>query len=217
MISWKFRENLPTVIVDHDDTLGPMRELFIVKINEFFGTSFDIDNVEYIQNDTYLNDEVRKKYAITEADVHRFYEWYASKSLYAGVPLFEGAREAVEIFNEETNLLICTSPIYPDMKLYAGNFARHKFEYYKEVLPFIDESQITVVDCKRILHADIKIDDSIHQLANARLKYLFPAKHNSDKPAHVLASSGITRVEGWKDLTDNYQKNKHLIFGNGKR
>lgn len=212
MNNWKYREKLPVAAVDQDDTFFPLSEVFASKINTYFGIEFDVSKLEHIQNDTYLNERIQQLYGITEKDVADFQHWYNSKNFYMGVPSFDGSIEALKRLNEETNLFLLTSSIYPDMLRYVDQVMKFKVEYFREYLPFIDPTQYIMMDIKHLFDADIRIDDSYRQLkGEADLKYLMSTTANNKYTKEELIKINAIRVSNWPELMEDYELRKDII------
>ncbi len=53
---------------------------------------------------------------------------------------------------------------------------------------------------KSILGCDIKIDEKLENLENAKIKLLYTAYHNKNLSDNVLNEKGIIRVDNWNDI-----------------
>ena len=55
---------------------------------------------------------------------------------------------------------------------------------------------------KSLLDCDIKIDDKLDNLKNAKIKLLFDSYHNKGLSDDYLKSVGVVRVHSWLEIKD---------------
>ena len=81
-----------------------------------------------------------------------------------------------------------------------------KYEYLYDNLPFISPQNYIFINNKKLLNCDIKIDDCLDNLKNARIKLLFTSYHNNDLSDEYLGSLGVIRVNSWLEIKDILMK-----------
>ena len=176
------------LMVDMDNCITDA--LFIERVNEFLGTSYNIDD----QNDFELQN-------LTGERKDEFWQYMSDKSFYDNAPLIDGVYDALKLLNERYDLYIVTAYIYrnssPDI---SGNNLKYKYEYLKEKLPFIKPEQYIFIDNKNLIEFDIGIDDKMCNLMSSSKKILFDAWHNRNISDLELKKYDIVRVCSWKEI-----------------
>lgn len=178
--------NNQTLMVDMDDVITHGGLLYL--INDFLGTNY----AESDFTDFYMQNIIPNK--------EDFFKYFITKNLYDYCTLAPNAYEILEQLNNKYEVFIGTSYIYPEIKKDSGIILLHKYNYLYENLPFINPKNYVFLGNKEILNCDIKIDDKIENLKNARTKLLYSAYHNKDINEKVLTNNNIKRVDNWNDI-----------------
>lgn len=113
-----------------------------------------------------------------------------TKGFFRDAPLVEGSRTVVEQLNQQYDLYIVSA---------ATEFPQslpEKIEWLNEYLPFISWEQIVFCGSKKIVQADIMIDDHFKNLDHfAGKTFLFDQPHN-----HLAEAGRHHRVFTWTEL-----------------
>lgn len=91
---------------------------------------------------------------------------------------------------------------------YAGNNLKDKYQFLYENLDFIDPKNYIFAEDKAIINCDIKIDDKLENLKNAKLKLLYTAWHNKDL---ALEEENLIRVNDWLDIKRVLMKKNNTL------
>ena len=169
---------------------------FLVLINKFLGTSYTYDDFK----DFYMQDMI--------PDKDEFFEWFKKQNVYDYCELNDNCYSVLEELNKEYDLYIGTSYIWREIVNESGFVLEQKFRYLLKELPFISPYQYIFISDKSVLNMDIKIDDRIDNLSNAKTKLLFSAYHNREYSDEYLLEVGIERVNDWLTIRDKLLKNK---------
>lgn len=174
------------LIVDQDDVISANG--FVYMINRFLGTNYTYADFK----DYYMQDILPNK--------DDFFEWFVTQNMYDYCELLPGCFEVMKELNQQYDLYIGTSYIFPEIAKQSGHIPGQKFEFLQRNLPFISPYQYIFLSNKGLLHADVKIDDRMDNLDGADTKLLFSAYHNLDYSDEYLQSMGIERMNGWFDV-----------------
>jgi len=174
------------IMVDMDDviTSGGLLKL----INEYLGTDYKEKDIKSF----YMQDLVPNK--------DEFFKWFKNKNMYDDCHMNKDCYEVLKYLNEKYELYIGTSYIFKEILNESGYILNQKFEYLNNNLPFISPYQYIFLYNKNILDVDIKIDDKIENLENAKIKILYTAYHNKDISDDILSSKGIKRANNWQEI-----------------
>lgn len=177
-----------TIMVDMDEviTMGG----FLHLLNEFAGTNYTVDDVK----DYYMQDLVPDKDA--------FFKYFIQHNQYDYSILLPGVVEVLKDLQEFYDIYIGTSYIIKEIPKECGIILLHKHDYLCEKLPFIPVNNYIFINNKSLLNCDIKIDDKIDNLENAKVKILFTAYHNKDLSDEYLKNKGVIRANSWYEIRD---------------
>ena len=67
-------------------------------------------------------------------------------------------------------------------------------------MPFIDPGKYIFTQNKDIMNFDIRIDDRLLGLGNAKIKLLFNSLSNNTISEEELKEKNVIRVNGWDDI-----------------
>lgn len=179
---------MKTIMIDMDNVItdGVIKNY----IEEFYHKKVDLDKIKsfyYVQEATKDNCE-------------EFWEYMRDKNIYQDAPLLKNCFEVLKKLYSKYDLYIVTSYLWRETIDLSGNTLKNKYEYLKEMLPFIDSSKFIFTTNKTIMNFDIRIDDRINNLEGAEKKLLFSAWHNLDISDDELKKQNIIRVNNWKDI-----------------
>jgi len=172
-------------MIDMDDVItdGTFRK----QIEDFIGNKIDTSKTGYfLQN------------ALGEQKETFFRK--GPLNMYQDAPLKSDAFQVIKKLNSVYDLYIVSSFHIPDAPYQDGNQLKYKVEYLQKELPFLDERQFIFTNAKKMIHFDIKIDDSVANLENAKMKLLFSAYHNLEISEDDLRRQGIKRVHDWLEV-----------------
>ena len=84
---------------------------------------------------------------------------------------------------------------------------KHKYEFLRKELPFINPRNFIFTNAKNIINADVQIDDRLINLKNnnIRIKILFPSYHNKEISDQELIDNNVIRAgydwkTGWNEV-----------------
>lgn len=180
-------------MIDMDDviTYGTFRR----QIEDYIGHKIDTSKTGY-----YLQNALEEK-------KDEFFQ-KGPLDMYQDAPLLENAYEAIEKLNQIYEVYIVSAFHIPDAPYQDGNHVKFKIEYLQKNLPFLKETQFIFLNNKKLIPFDIKIDDSMANLENAKTKILFTAYHNQELSKEKLMEKGIIQANNWQEVL------KILLEGN---
>ena len=188
-----------TIMVDMDDVITENR--FQDYLESFLGKEIDMTKEDVI----YRQDLIRGR----EKEFQKQYQYH---NLYEDAPLIEGCYEVLKRLHEKYEIYVVTSYIWRDDVISASDNLKNKFEYLKEMLPFLNPKNFIFTENKSLLAFDIRIDDRVSGLKNGSLKLLFPSWSNQKIEEEVLKKEGIIRVKDWYDVEKKIEKmEKELV------
>lgn len=174
------------IMIDMDDVIT--KGGFLYLLNEYLHSNYQEEDFKQF----YMQDVIPNK--------EDFFNWFLTKNLYDYSELLPDVYEVLEKLNKEYDIYIGTAYLFKEIPDKCGIILQHKFNYLKEKLPFIHPSQYIFLTDKSILNCDIKIDDRIDNLKNAKRKLLFTAYHNRLISNEELEKQKIKRVDNWKQI-----------------
>lgn len=179
-------DDMKSIMIDMDDVI--CTNGFLPLINKFLGTSYIEDDFDSF----YMQDIIPNK--------DDFFEWFATQNMYDYCELMPGCEEVLRKINQQYKLSIGTSYIVPEIVMKCGFILMQKFDFLQRNLPFISPYQYVFLSDKRLLQADIKLDDRIDNLDGAEVKLLFSAYHNKKYSVEYLEGMRIERMDSWFDV-----------------
>lgn len=175
-----------TIMVDMDEVITTGGLLYL--INKFLGTNYKEADFKTF----YMQDIVPNK--------DDFFKFFIKENMYNYGYLLDNVREVLKELNEQYDIYIGTSYLFPEIPDKCGHILLQKFEYLRENLPFISPYRYIFVCDKSILKFDIKIDDNILNLSGSKKKFLFTSYHNLNIPKEELDKQNIERVNNWIEI-----------------
>lgn len=161
---------------------------FLYLINQFLGTEYKEEDIEKLQ----ILDQIPNQDA--------FYKWFVCQNIYDHCNLLPNAYEVLQELNENYDLFIGSSYLFPELLTESGHILKQKFDYLIEKLPFINPTKYLFLVDFSLLNISIKIDNKIESLENAKQKYLFTSYHNLDISKTLLQDKQIERVGDWNEV-----------------
>lgn len=176
-------------MIDIDDTIVN-EDGWIYLVNNFLNTNYTIDDV----NGYYIQDLVPKE------KKEEFTKYFVTKNTYEYSDVFPNCIDVIKKLNEKHDVYICSTYVFRDDLDYSGKALKYKYDFLREKLPFMDPNRFMFLSDKELLDCDIKIDDKINNLTNAKMKLLYTAYHNKNISDKELNEKNIIRVDNWLDI-----------------
>lgn len=170
---------------------------FFREICKFLGKDLNIDD----QEDYFLQHLLGDKR-------DAFWESVQDTNFYDDVPLMEGCYDTLKKLTKHFDVYIVTSYLWDGTPDVSGNNLKHKYDYLREKLPFINPAKFIFTSNKNIIDFDIKIDDRPTNLYHAETKIMFDQWHNRKYSEEELKD--IIRVNSWDDVY-NILKEKYNL------
>lgn len=175
-----------SIMIDMDDVITSGGLLHL--INEYYKTSYKEDDFKSF----YMQDQFDDK--------EGFFEFFLKHNQYDYVKINERAQEVIEALCNKYEVFIGTSFIFKEIVKESGTFLKHKYDFLYEHFPSIKQMNYVFLGNKSVLQCDIKIDDKLENLENAKVKLLYSAYHNKGLDDNMLKEKGIIRVDNWSDI-----------------
>lgn len=169
------------IAIDQDQVLADLLSGWLDKYNQLYNDDLKPDDIKSWRLSDYVKDNCGNY-------VYKLLEDY---DLFRNLPVIEHSQYVVERLNYRHDVYITTSATSIKGSLAA------KVEWINEHFPFIPDSNIVLCGDKSIIHADIMIDDGIHNLRKFKgeRKLLFDAPHNRN-------NNEFERVNNWLEIGD---------------
>lgn len=177
-----------SIMVDMDEVITEGGFLYL--INEYLGTNYTKEDV----GGYYMQDLV--------PDKDKFFKYFISKNMYDYNILLPNVKEVLEELQKYYDIYIGTSYIIPELPRESSMILKYKHEFLYDNLPFIKPENYIFITNKSLLDCDIKIDDKLDNLKNAKIKLLFDSYHNKNLSDDYLKSVGVIRVHSWLEIKD---------------
>ena len=177
------------LIIDVDDVI--CEGSYLSLLNKFLKTNYTYDDFKSY----YLQDIIP-----SEKDKRKFYELIASDDVYKNSKLFTNAKNVINKLRNVYDVYFCSSCVMRDAFDISGPCFMYKYNYLMRTFPDFDGNKIILTSAKYLIHADIKIDDKIEHLTNAKQKLLFDSYHNKKISNEELAKKNVVRVKNWKEI-----------------
>lgn len=173
-------------------------------INDFLGTNYSVDDFT-----NYYMDEEK----IPKERFEDFIKFINERNMYDNADILPDAIESIEYLNYLYDIYVCSSCINPFDIEGSGKLFKDKYDFLRNVLPFIKPEKFIFTGTKNIFKADIQIDDRMPNLQNdVETRILFPSYHNKEITDEELIEKNILRAgydwrTGWKETTKILTKN----------
>ena len=178
------------ILIDMDDTIELLLEAWVRKANALYGRDVKCEDVKEW--------DVTKAYpGLTHEEVYGVLKdpdfWYT-------VEPAPGAVKGVKKLMEEHDVYIVTVTPYDEIAPKMENLIFRRF-------PYITWDRVIITGNKRLISADVMIDDGPHNLIGAACeKILVDAPYNREFDEKAY---GMTRVRTWDEILDAIERIKH--------
>lgn len=173
-----------TVLIDMDDTIENLCEVWVNYLNERYGT------------DVLLNDV--REWDITKAfptlSRGEIFEPLCEECLWKRITPLPGAVENIQKLIDDGHKVVIVTTSHPDtISMKLNNVL---FKYF----PYFTCDDVIITSQKQLVKGDILIDDAPHNLENGDyLKLLFDAPHNQ---SYDETNEDMIRVHNWNEAYD---------------
>lgn len=177
------------IMIDIDDTIVN-EDGWLYLVNSFLKTNYTIDDVDGY----YIQDLVPKE------KKEEFTKYFVTKNTYDYAGIFPNCVDVIKKLNEKHDVYICSTYIFRDDLDYSGKALKYKYDFLRKNFSFMDPNKFAFLTNKEIFDCEVKIDDKINNLTNAKIKLLYTAYHNKNISDEELKKQNIIRVNNWKDI-----------------
>lgn len=129
-----------------------------------------------------------------------FFDKFKDMNMYDNAKLLPDCYKVLKKLNNYYKIYICTDYFWREIIAYAGNNLKNKYDFLFKELDFLDPRNFIFSYDKSIINCDIKIDDKVDNLSNAKTKLLFTAYHNKELSNEELLEQNIIRVSDWLEV-----------------
>ena len=170
---------------------------FLQAVNEFLGTSYEIDDLDNYYIDRSL---------IPAERIDEWREFMNGQNFYENPDILPDAIEVIERLNQKYEIYICSSCVNRLNLAGSGKLFADKYNFLMRYLSFLNPEYFIFTSVKHLFRADIQIDDRIENFDNGvGTKILFPSYHNKEYTDEELQEKGIIRAghewrTGWKEV-----------------
>lgn len=177
-----------SIMVDMDEVITDGGFLYLV--NKYGNTNYTLDDIK----NYYMQDLVENK--------EEFFKFFVTQNQYDYCRLLPNVVEVLKYLNAYYDIYIGTSYIIKEIPKECGIVLLQKHDFLYNNLPFISPEKYIFINNKSLLNCDVKIDDKLDNLKNAKIKLLFTAYHNKDLSEEYLKKLGVIRVNDWLEIKD---------------
>lgn len=177
------------IMIDMDDVITCNN--FEKTLERYLGYKYDFSNFTGYRKQDVLEDKKKD-----------FFIWLKDINYYEKAELNKDCYEVIKELNKYYEVYILTDYVWPEEEIhpYLGEFINDKYNFLYKELDFLKPNQFIFSSNKKIIKADIKIDDKTSNLVGAKTKLLFTAYHNKNIPKEELDKKNIIRVNSWLDI-----------------
>lgn len=171
-----------TVLIDADDTIENLCEVWVNFLNEKYGTSVLLSDI--------------KEWDMTKAfptiSPVKVFEPLFDENLWKRVAPLPGAVEYVKKIIEDGHKVIIVTSSHPGT-------VNPKWEYVlSKYFPYISSHDVIFASQKQLIKGDVMVDDAPHNLVGGDyIKLLYDAPHNQSFDTELHC---ITRVYNWAEV-----------------
>lgn len=174
---------LLTILVDMDNVLENLTEVWIAHLNKRYNKDVKFQNLK----------DQDMQIVYPDLSQEQIFEMLNDVNLWKDVkPLPDAVKYLQQLVIDGHKVVIVTSGYFESVALKIRTVL---FKFF----PFLDWKDIVVAYQKNLVHGDIIIDDDIHNLKThpCRYRLLFdaPWNHNWDN-----LSNNVIRVQNWEDI-----------------
>lgn len=171
-----------TVLIDMDDTIENLCEVWVEYLNELYGTNVHLNDI--------------KEWDMTKAfptiDSQKIYKPLYDERLWKRVTPLPGAVETIKRIIEDGHKVVIVTVSHQDtVSMKLNNVL---FKYF----PYLSMNNVIITSQKQLIHGDILIDDALHNLEGGQyMKLLFDAPHNR---SYSVSDNDMVRVHNWDEI-----------------
>lgn len=171
-----------TILVDMDDTIENLCEVWVNYLNELYHTDVSLNDV--------------KEWDMTKAfptlSHSEIYAPLSDECLWKRVTPLPGAIENIKrLIDDGHKVVICTTAHPDTVGIKLNNVL---FKYF----PYLTYDDVIITSKKQLIRGDVLVDDAPHNLEGGDyFKILFTAPHNQSYNAR---ENGMFRAYDWKDV-----------------
>ena len=178
---------MKNILIDVDDVVAGGE--FLNSVNKFLNTNYTEDDTEdyYLQN--FLGDR-REEY----------FSNFKNINLYENAKPYQNCCEVLKKINDEYDIYFCSAFAWNEAHKDASFNLKYKYDFLYREFPFISPDKYIFTSKKLMINCDIRIDDRISNLGNAKTNLLYTAYHNKNITDNELKEKNIIRVNDWKDI-----------------
>lgn len=171
-----------TVLIDMDDTIENLCDVWIHCLNVRYGTSVRPSDIK----------EWDMTKAFPELSPVQIYKPLFDESVWKRVtPLPDAVETILKIIKDGHKVVIVTASHQDTVGLKMNNVL---FKYF----PYLSMDDVIVTSQKQLVQGDIMIDDAPHNLEGGRyMKLLFDAPHNR---SYSASDNDMVRVYNWNEI-----------------
>ena len=179
------------IVIDLDDVITNCNG-WLYAINKFLGTEYKEEDIKSY----YIQDLVPKE------KWEDYLKFFITQNTYDHCQINENCVDVIKKLNEKYEIYICSAYVYRDDVMYSADALKYKFEFLIKNFPFINPERFVFLNNKHIIDCDIRIDDKLDNLENAKSKLLYTAYHNKNISNEDLEKQGVVRVNGWNEIKE---------------
>lgn len=173
--------NKLTILVDMDDTIENLCEVWVDYLNETYGTNVSLSDVTQW-------DMTKVFPMLTRNEI---FDVLTEDSLWERITPLPGAVECLRKLHDEGYKIVVVTSASPETVSLKLN--KVLFKYF----PFLTYKDVIITSQKQLVKGDVLIDDAPHNLEGGDyLKLLFDAPHNQSYDAELNL---MTRIYNWDD------------------
>ena len=181
-------------IVDLDDVLAI--DGFLNMLNDFNKSNYTYSDIK-----GYYVEEILPKEKQEE-----FKKFFREHNVYDYATVATHSKEVLMNLMLECEIYVCSN--YCDMDgTIMPELIPKKTEFLTKNYSFLTPENFIFANDKAMINGDIRIDDKISNLPDG-IKLLYSAYHNLKVPKEELEKSGIIRVNSWKEIEKELNKQK---------
>lgn len=157
---------------------------------------------EYLQRELTEEDYEKVGYYLQDLipDKEKFFDWFFTQNMYDYSEVAPHSQKVLRELMEYYNVFITTAYTFKERPKGVKRILTDKFERLLIDFPFLDFTNIVMINNKQIIDADIMIDDRLSNMKNARRKLLFLAYHTKYYPEELIKQERAELVDDWQEV-----------------
>lgn len=172
-----------TILVDMDDTLENLSDVWINELNQRHGLSVKPEDITDWNIAQFFPTLSRNK----------VYEPLHEESTWKRLEPLPGAQESIKRLSADGHDIIILTSAHPDT-------VKWKFEWISQYFPEISIGNIVFCSRKQLVRGDFLIDDGPHNLfGGVYTPIMFSAPHNRGWKPKTLAEYNVYCTDDWPD------------------